>query len=59
MKAMHITLYFTGIKNRSVIVSATVSVHAYFESAENTPNILVFGSKADTVLIGSAFGMGK
>lgn len=32
-------VYFTGIKNKSVIVSATVSVHAYFESEENTPNM--------------------
>ena len=42
MKARHIALYFTeGIKNKkeSLIITATVVVCVYIESAENTPNM--------------------
>ena len=39
MKAEHTALYFTSMKEKSVIILATVAKYVCFESAENTPNI--------------------
>ena len=39
MKAGYTALNFTRIKEKCVIILATVAIYVCFESAENTPNM--------------------